>query len=168
MYLVPALYCRDPVKGNAKVLEFAQEGVDDLPPGQSLQTLAAELEEWQLLLQELSLDELPSTTLQALRFAADKLCPRITRSLELVCSLPVSTASCERCISGPRCCGATFVKLVDVARQHNMVTIFSSSAQGRLCPCPSLFSYVLALTSVHGNLKDEQQCLNQIQSRLSA
>ena len=76
--------------------------VDDLPPGQSLQTLAAELEHWQLLLQELSPDELPSTTQEALRFAADKLCPCITRLLELVCSLPVSTASCERCISGLR------------------------------------------------------------------
>ena len=83
MYLVPALDCRNPIEGNAKVLDFAREYVDDLPPGQSLQTLAAELEHWHLLLQELSSDELPSTTQEALRFAVDKLCPCITRLLEL-------------------------------------------------------------------------------------
>ena len=66
-----------------------------------------------------------------------------------------------------------FLKLVDVARQHHMVAILSSSAQGRLRPCPSSISDVLSCScrcfcSVHGNLEDEQQCLNQIQSRLSA
>ena len=103
IYLIPSVFIQDVKYAKAQIRLFAQEYMEDLPIGQqNTALLNAELEYWQVFLADLDEDFLPDTLVSSLAFTAGKLCPYITRLLQLACTWPVTTCSAERSISGLR------------------------------------------------------------------
>ena len=100
--LLAPSFRQSPEESVRAVLNFARQHCHDLPEGQNLSTLEAELARWQTVVSQLEESKVPTSLNDALLFAANGLFPSITRLLHLLATWPVTSNSCERSISGLR------------------------------------------------------------------
>ena len=100
--LLPPSFRQSPEDSVTAVLNFARQHRHDLPEGQNMSTLEAELARWQTVVSQLEESKVPTSLNDALLFAVNGLFPSITRLLQLLATWPVTSNSCERSISGLR------------------------------------------------------------------
>ena len=100
--LLPPSFRHSPEDSVTAVLNFARQHHHDLPEGQNMSTLEAELARWQTVVSQLEESKVPTSLNDALLFAVNGLFPFITRLLQLLATWPVMSNSCERSISGLR------------------------------------------------------------------
>ena len=99
---VPAVFVKDPAGSKACLLELAKKYEEDLPADQDLSTLLSEIDGWRHQLESMprTIIEETDTVAKALVLASESgTYPGLVRLLALVCTWPVTTASCERSIS---------------------------------------------------------------------
>ena len=102
MHLLPFLLVGNPEETKECAMDFATSNENDLPDGCSLRILHAQLDNWHAVLTALPEDSRLSALVGAAKLAADSLCHGVATLLVLLVSLPVTTCSCERNISGLR------------------------------------------------------------------
>ena len=99
--LLPPSFRQSPEDSVTAALNFARQHRHDLPEGQNMSTLEAELARWQTVVSQLEESKVPTSLNDALLFAVSGLCPPITHLPQLLAIWPV-TSNCERSISGLR------------------------------------------------------------------
>ena len=108
------------------VFNFVRQHHHDLPEGENMSTLEAELARWQTVVSQLEESKVPTSLNDALLFTVNGLFPSITRRLQLLATWPITFNSCERSISGLRRL-KTFLR--------------STTSQVRLCGLALLYTH---------------------------
>ena len=88
--------------GVTAVLNFARQHRHDLPEGQNMSALEAELARWQTVVSQLEESKVSTSLNDALLFAVNDLFLSITRLLQLLATWPLRSNLCGHSISGLR------------------------------------------------------------------
>ena len=100
MHLIPSIFMDDIPTAKAACRDFARQHESDLPDSCDLDVFMAELDHWEAVLAELDPDNLPTQPAEALKLASGmRLFRGLQSMLQLLCTWPVSTCECERCVS---------------------------------------------------------------------
>ena len=97
--LLPPSFRQSSEDSVTAVLNFARQHRHDLPEGQNMSALEAELARWQIVVSQMEESKVSASLNDALLFAVNGLFPSITRLLQLLATWPVRSNLCGRSIS---------------------------------------------------------------------